>query len=255
MKVQVLGCAGAELPKHNMPGFLIDNTVLLDAGTIGLALDYKNQKVIKDIFITHAHLDHIKAIPFFADNLVTRGAGHSVSIYSDREVIEILRQNIFNGLIWPDYSLIPSPEKPTIRYVPIESETTIQLTKHRVTAYHVNHTTPAVGYMVENDAGKKIIYTGDTGPTDQIWRACDENILDAVIIEVSFPNRMTDLALTTGHLTPNLLAKEVLKMKNLPLRFFISHSKPSHLEEIYSELAEISKKYIEVLQDGQVIFL
>ena len=80
MRVQVLGCAGAELPKHNMPGFLIDRTVLLDAGTIGLALDFQDQKVIENIFITHAHLDHIKAIPFFADNLVTREAGHTVSI-------------------------------------------------------------------------------------------------------------------------------------------------------------------------------
>jgi ribonuclease BN (tRNA processing enzyme) len=255
MKVQVLGCAGAEFPRHNMPGFLIDRTVLLDAGTIGLALDFKDQKAIEDIFITHAHLDHIKAMPFFADNLVTREAGRTVSVYSDQEVIEILKQHLFNGLVWPDFSLLPSAEKPTIRFIPMKAETTVQLKKHRVTAYHVSHTTPAVGYLIENDAGKKIIYTGDTGPTDQIWKACDEHVLDAVIIEVSFSNRMTDLAIKTGHLTPDLLAREVLKMKNLPLRFLISHSKPSHMEEIYDELAEISKDYIEILQDGQVIFL
>lgn len=255
MRLQVLGCAGAELPGHNMPGFLIDRTVLLDAGTIGLALDFQDQKAIEDIFVTHAHLDHIKAIPFFADNLVTREAGHTVSIYSDIEVIEILKQHLFNGLVWPDFSRIPSPEKPTIRYVPMGAETTVQLKKHRVTAYHVNHTTPAVGYLVENNAGKRIVYTGDTGPTDQIWQACDDHILDAVIIEVSFPNRMTDLAIKTGHLTPDLLAREVLKMKNLPLRFLISHSKPFYMDEIYDELAEISKEYIEILQDGQIIFL
>jgi ribonuclease BN (tRNA processing enzyme) len=255
MRLHVLGCAGAELPNHNMPGFLIDRTVLLDAGTIGLALDFQDQKAIENIFITHAHLDHIKAIPFFADNLVTRDAGRTVSIYSDPEVIEILKKHLFNGLVWPDFSLIPSAEKPTLQYVPMETETTVQLEKHRVTAYHVNHTTPAVGYLVENDAGKRIVYTGDTGPTDQIWQACDEHVLDAVIIEVSFPSRMTDLAIETGHLTPELLAKEVLKMKNLPLRFFISHSKPSHMEEIYDELAEISSEYIEILQDGQTIFL
>ena len=93
----------------------------------------------------------------------------------------------------------------------------------------MNHTTPAVGYLVESDSGKTIVYTGDTGPTDQIWQACDDNVLDAVIVEVSFPNRMTELAIKTGHLTPDLLAQEVLKMKNLPLRFFISHSKLSHM--------------------------
>ena len=255
MKIQVLGCAGAELPGHNMPGVLIDRTVLLDAGTIGLALDFQDQKDIENIFITHAHLDHIKAIPFFADNLVTRETGHTVSIHSDPEVIQILKQHLFNGLLWPDFSVIPSVENPTIRYVPMASETTVKLNKHRVTAYHVNHTTPAVGYLVVSDSGKRIVYTGDTGPTDQIWQACDEHVLEAVIIEMSFPNRMTDLAIKTGHMTPDLLAKEILKMKNLPLRFFISHSKPLYMEEIYDELAEISREYIEILQDGQVIFL
>jgi cAMP phosphodiesterase len=229
--------------------------VLLDAGTIGLALDFQHQKAIEDIFITHAHLDHIKAIPFFADNLVTREAGHTVSIFSAPEVIEILKKHLFNGLVWPDFSLIPSANEPTIRYVPMEAETSVQLKKHKVTAYHVNHTTPAVGYLIENDMGKRIVYTGDTGPTDQIWQACDEHVLDAVIIEVSFPNRMTDLAIKTGHLTPDLLAKEVLKMKKLPLRFYISHSKPSYMDEIYDELAEISTEYIEILQDGQIIFV
>ena len=255
MRVQVLGCAGAELPGHNMPGFLIDRTLLLDAGTIGFALDFQDQKVIEDIFITHAHLDHIKAMPFFADNLVVREAGNTVAIYSDHEVIDIIKQHLFNGLVWPDFTLIPSQDKPTIRYVPMEAKSTVKLKKHKVTVYPVNHHTPSVGYLVESDTGKRIVYTGDTGPTEQIWQACDEHVLDAVIIEVSFPNKMTDLAIKSGHLTPNLLAQEVLKMKNLPLRFLISHSKPLFKEEIYDELAEISREYIEILKDGQEIFI
>ncbi|MDF1527028.1 MAG: 3',5'-cyclic-nucleotide phosphodiesterase [bacterium] len=218
-------------------------------------MDFQDQKVIENIFITHAHLDHIKAVAFFADNLVTRGANHTVFLYSDPEVIEILKRHLFNGLVWPDFSLIPSPDNPAIQYVSMEPETTVQLNKHRVTAYHVNHTTPAVGFLVENEEGKKVVYTGDTGPTEQPWHACDEHVLDGVIVEVSFPNRMTELAINTGHLTPDLLAREVLKMKNLPLRFFISHSKPSHMEEINNELAEMSREHIEILQNGQVIIL
>jgi len=255
MRLHVLGCAGAELPKHNMPAFLLDRTLLLDAGTIGTAIDFQEQKGIQDIFITHAHMDHIKAIPFFADNLVTRETGHTISIYSDREVIDILRQHLFNDLLWPDFTRIPSSDQPTMKFIPMKTRVPVQLDKHRVTAYHVNHTTPAVGYLVEDEKGKKIIYSGDTGPTDQIWRACGDKTLDALIIEVSFPNRMTDLALKTGHLTPDLLAKEVLKMKNLPLRFFISHSKPYYMEEIYDELAAISTDYIKILEDGQIINL
>jgi ribonuclease BN (tRNA processing enzyme) len=255
MRIDVLGCAGAEMPHHNMSGFLIDRTVLLDGGTIGLALDYKKQKAIRDIFITHSHLDHVKGIPFLADNIITNNEQDTVSLYSTKDVIEILRQNLFNDLVWPDFSLIPTPDKPVISFLPMVIGKPVQLEKHRITAYEVHHTTPAVGYLVENDSGRKIIYTGDTGPTEDIWKACDEDVLDAVIVEVSLPNRLTDLAIKTGHLTPDLLAREVLKMKNMPLRFFISHIKPYYMEEICNELAEISREHIEILKDGQQIVL
>jgi ribonuclease BN (tRNA processing enzyme) len=255
MRIHVLGCAGAEMPKSNMAGFLIDHTIMLDAGTIGLALDLKKQLAIQDIFVTHSHLDHVKAVPFLADNIITNNKHHTVSVYSIEKVIKILRQNLFNDLVWPDFSLIPTPEKPIIRFVPIVPGRTVQLEKHRITAFEVHHTTPAVGYLVENEKGKRIVYTGDTGPTQDIWRACDENVLDAVIVEVSLPNRMNDVAIKSGHLTPDLLAKEVLKMKNMPLRFCITHTKPYYMDEIYNELAQISTEYIEILRDGQEIIL
>jgi len=255
MRIHVLGCAGAEMPNHNMAGFLVDHTVLLDAGTIGLALDFNEQMAIQDIFITHSHLDHIKAIPFFADNIVIKNENHTVSLYSSDEIVEILKKNLFNDLVWPDFSLIPTSESPVINFVSMENEKAVYLEKHRVTAFEVQHTTPAVGFLVESDQGKKIVYTGDTGPTEAIWKVCEKQTLDAVIIEVSLPNRMTEIALRTGHLTPKLLGEEILKMRKTPLRFFITHSKPYFMEEIFDDLSQIDRDSIEILRDGQVIFL
>lgn len=255
MKIHVLGCAGAEMPNHNMAGFLVDHTLLLDAGTIGLALDFNEQMAIRDIFITHSHLDHVKAIPFFADNIVIKNACREVSLYSTGEIIDILKKNLFNDLVWPDFSLIPTCEKPVIKFVPLEEEKPVELEKHRVTAYKVHHTTPAVGFLVESREGKRIVYTGDTGPTDAIWKACEEHTLDAVIIEVSLPNRMTDVALKSGHLTPQLLEGEILKMKKTPLRFLVSHVKPYYMEEIVQELCRIDASKVEIMRDGEVFFL
>jgi cAMP phosphodiesterase len=255
MKIHVLGCAGAEMPNHNMAGFLIDNTVLLDAGTIGLALDFEEQMAIQDIFITHSHLDHVKAIPFFADNIVTQNERHVVSLYSSEEIIEILRNNLFNNLVWPDFSLIPTSAEPVIRFRSMEDGKPVRLKKHQVTSYKVRHTTPAVGFLVESDQGKRLLYTGDTGPAEDIWEACENYTLDAVIVEVSLPNRMNDIAVQTGHLTPELLAGEMAKMEKMPLHFFVSHTKPYYMAEIRNELGRIGVNNIEIMQDDQVIFL
>jgi len=255
MKIHVLGCAGAEMPNHNMSGFLIDNTVLLDAGTIGLALDFEEQMAIQDIFITHSHLDHVKAIPFFADNIVTQNERHEVSLYSSAEIIEILRNNLFNNLVWPDFSLIPTSAEPVIKFKAMVTGESVRLKKHKVTAYKVRHTTPAVGFLVESDQGKKLLYTGDTGPSEDIWEACKGHTLDAVIVEVSLPNRMTDIALQAGHLTPELLAGEMKKMEKTPRHFFVSHAKPYYMAEIRDELGRIGVDNIEIMHDDQVIFL
>ncbi len=56
----ILGSAGAEFPDFRPPAFLIDDSLLLDAGTIGSVLTEDEQWSIRNIFITHAHLDHIR---------------------------------------------------------------------------------------------------------------------------------------------------------------------------------------------------
>jgi len=238
-----------------LPAFLVDGILLLDAGTIGSVLNLKAQSRIRDILITHAHLDHIKAIPFFADNLSTCGFYRTVSVRSTREILNILKENLFNGLVWPDFSKIPTTKKPAIRFEALFAEKAVQLVKHRVTAFSVDHKSPALAFLVENGKGKRVLYTGDTGPTERIWKVCSEKPLDAVIAEVTYPNRMSETAIQSGHLTPELLAWEMRKIRNASPIFLISHSKPLFLAEIKRELEMIERKGVEILQDGQVIDL
>src|SRR4030067_1635724 len=165
MRIKVLGASGPEAPGHNCPAFLVDGTFLLDAGTIGLSLNIREETGIRQILLTHAHFDHIKGIPFLLDNLVIRETGNTVTVMSGKDVIDDLKKNIFNDRIWPDFTKIPTPGKPVLRYRILSPSRPVSLNGHWVFLHKVHHTVTAYGYIIENDAGKSIAYTGDTGPT------------------------------------------------------------------------------------------
>jgi len=255
MRIQVLGCSGAELPNNNMTGFLVDRMLLLDAGTIGEALPKSDQWKIRYILLTHPHLDHIKAIPFFVDNIVSNDRDQYVTLYSKPRVIHALHKNLFNGLIWPDFTKIPSRKNSVLRLTEIPPEMPFDVDSYKVTAFKVSHTAPAIGYLVEDADGIRLLYTGDTGPTKTIWQACDNDPIHGLIIEVSFHNGLTDKALELGHLTPELLGEELKKMKNMPERIFITHSKPGQKDKIKEELDDLGLDNIEILEDGQILIL
>jgi ribonuclease BN (tRNA processing enzyme) len=251
MNVLVLGSAGSEGPGLNPPAFLIDDFLLLDAGTVALSLDREAQCRITHIFLTHAHMDHIKGIPFLVDNLVSTESTCRVVIQSGREVISDLRKNIFNNRIWPDFSTIPDETNPVMRYREISVRQPVEVGKYRIHASKVNHAVPAYGYLVEDPSNGALVYTGDTGPTEAIWKRMRNYDVRALIIEVSFPNEMKDLALTTGHLTPDLLAQEIRKMQNVPAKIYISHLKPYYRQQIDAQIARIPGVNLEVLTDGK----
>lgn len=109
MKIKVIGCSGAEFPGHNAPGFLLDEEIVFDAGSITGVLDEKAQLKIKSIFITHAHLDHIRSIPFLADNIIIGEKAHQVNILSISPVINTIKRHLFNSSMWPDFTGISIP--------------------------------------------------------------------------------------------------------------------------------------------------
>ncbi|NJD55087.1 MAG: 3',5'-cyclic-nucleotide phosphodiesterase, partial [Nitrospirae bacterium] len=188
LKVKVLGCSGAELPGYNPPAFLIDGKVLLDAGTIGSSLRETLQWEIRDILITHAHLDHIKAIPFLADNIIIKNKHHSVTVFGTKSTLDDLRSHLLNDRLWPDFTRIAASVHPVLRLKNIREGAPFRVNGYSVTAYAVNHTVPAVGYVISDERGRTLLYTGDTGPTGKIWRSAGH--VHAAIVEVSFPNAM-----------------------------------------------------------------
>ncbi|MCK5427650.1 MAG: 3',5'-cyclic-nucleotide phosphodiesterase [Thermodesulfovibrionia bacterium] len=251
MKIQVLGCSATELPKSNLPSFLIDGKILLDAGTIGTALNESEQRKIKHILLTHAHLDHIKDIPFFADNISMTNKKYYVTITSIPEVIHALKNNLLNDIVWPDFTKIPTAANPVIRIKKINAGKTFTIDGYDFTAYKVNHVVPAVGYLIENKRKKRLLYIGDTGPSNAIWKSLYKTRIHYLIIEVSFPNKFEDLALKTRHLTPRLLAREMEKLRNVPDNICIIHFKPRYKDKIKEEIKKIGIHNIKILKDGE----
>jgi len=253
MKIKVLGCSGAEFPGHYPPGFLLDRKILFDAGTLNNVLDEKNQLKVKDIFITHAHMDHIREIPFLADNIIVGGWKKKVNIFSISSVIKDIRENLLNSKLWPDMTALPNAQDAVVRLISMKAEAPCGVGNYSVTPYKVNHSVPAVGYLVENQKKRRFFYTGDTGPTDGTWRRLGEKHIHCLIIEVSFPNRMGDIAITTGHLTPLLLKGELSKIKIMPERIYITHLKPQFYKAIKKELQSLKVINLTLLKEGDII--
>ncbi len=252
MKFKVLGCSGAELPGYNPPAFLLDGKVLLDAGTIGTSLTEGGQKGIRDILITHAHLDHIRAIPSLADNLVITHQRHSVRIFGIGPTLKDLRTHLLNDRLWPDFTRISASIEPVLQLLTVPAGREFRVNGYAVRAYPVDHTVPAVGYVISDGRGRTLLYTGDTGPTERIWRA--DRHIHAAVIEVSFPNEMGQLARVTGHLTPDLLRDELKKMKRTPDRIYVTHPKPQFIRKIRTQVAALRRQTgtaIEILKDGE----
>jgi ribonuclease BN (tRNA processing enzyme) len=255
MKIKVLGCSGVEGPGHRPPSFLLGGKIAFDAGSLTDVLRTKDLLKIEHIFITHSHLDHIMGIPFLSDQLMFSEESHKVNIIGIPAVIEAIRKNLLDGSIWPDFTTIPDTHEAILDLKELEPGRSMKVGVYKITPYKVNHPVPASGYLVEDERKRRFFYTGDTGPSDSTWEEIGEKQIHCLIIDVSFPNHMEQIAVRTGHLTPRLLKKELLKMKFSPKRIYVIHIKPQYFKRVKKELEELEMENLALLYEGDVIRL
>lgn len=253
MNIKVLGCHGAQLPGYNTTGFLIGQNVLVDGGTITSVLNLKEQMKIDYIFVTHAHLDHVREIMFLTDNLYYQHREKPLTIISTKGIIDAIHQYLFNNAIWPDFSEIPNSKAPMVKFQTITPGKIKQIGDLKVRAVNLHHSVETVGYIIEME-GKSVIFMGDTGPTEEVWRfARKAPELKAIFIETSLPNKMSDIAGRTGHLTALSLAGELEKLAAAKPEIYIHHIKPIYRKIIKKEITAIKDRKIIILEDGQKI--
>ncbi|MDD2776098.1 MAG: 3',5'-cyclic-nucleotide phosphodiesterase [Gallionella sp.] len=234
MKFRVLGCSGGIGGNLHTTSFLLDQDVLIDAGTGVNELSLTELSKIDHIFITHSHLDHIACIPLLLDS-VGFMREHPVTLYARADILEILKTHIFNWKIWPDFSEIPSVQQPFMRYQEIEVGETISLNGRKITALPANHVVPAVGYHLDSGA-HSLVFSGDTTTNDAFWKVVNEiSNLRFLIIETAFSNSERDLAILSKHLCPSLLTEELGKFTG-SAAVYICHLKPGEMELIMDEI-------------------
>ena len=254
MKIKVLGAFGSEGLGQRPSAFLLNDQILLDAGTVPGALSVDEQAEIKHALLSHPHFDHMVGLAFLTDTLATARSHCAVTATGTAPVIGALRTHAFNNVLWPDFSAIPSPDTAVLKYRTLENDAEQRVGDLWVTPVPVNHSVPATGFIVHNgEVG--FIYTGDTGPTERLWTSARGlRGLKAIIIESAFPTRLEKLAAAAGHMTPALLTRELDKMPpDIPLWVF--HIKPQFFQETVEELARIDPTRISVLEQGKTYTL
>lgn len=255
MRLFVAGCHGGETPKHRTSAFVLDGTLAIDAGALTSGLDLRAQCKLGAVLVSHAHLDHVRDLATIADNRTQMGMP-PLLVVGTAATLGVLREHFFNDLLWPDFSKIPSAAAPAIRYVVLEPEKPTDVLGYTVRAVFVSHTIETCAFIVERK-GKSLIYSGDTGPTDRLWELAGElPKIDALLMEVSFPDEQQRLATISGHHTPHTLGTELRKLsspKDVPTLLY--HIKPVFQAKVERECARIKGVNLTVLDLGDEYLL
>jgi cAMP phosphodiesterase len=249
MKVKILGGHGGVTIGSQATSYLIDDKLLIDAGSVASTLSIEKQSHIDNILISHPHLDHIKDLAFLCDNCF--GMRHTAfQVWTHKTVKTIIKTHLFNETIWPDFTILPTAENPTIVFNELTPEETRVIGDYSVTPVPVKHPSDAMGFIVEKK-GKAILFTLDTAATERIWqKAAEYPGLKAIFTEVSFPNKLQKIADLSDHHTPQSLALELKKMPpSVPV--ILTHIKPNFRSELEQEIAELDEPRIQIMsRDG-----
>ena len=238
MELEILGAHNCESRDAKLTSLLIDSTVAIDVGSLTSSLSLETQKKVRAILITHRHFDHIRDLATFGMNVYSSGP---VNVYALDSVLDIISTHLLNDIVYPDFRKKPLPEKPALKFYPLEPNKELIIEGYTVLPLPVNHNVPTVGYQVTSPDGKSLFYTGDTGRNpSSLWETVSPGLL---VTEVTLPNKFESFVQDTGHLTPRLLKQELIDFKRvkgyLPPVVTI-HMSP-HLEsEIKEEVAQVA---------------
>jgi ribonuclease BN (tRNA processing enzyme) len=249
MNIRIVGAYGGESPVHRMTCFVLNGTTALDAGSLTRGLNLEDQLRIRDILLSHSHMDHITSLPFLVENVFGRSA-EALTIRCLKESMANIRKNMFNNDTWPDFTSIPERSVPSIRFEEIHPEVAFDVDGVYYLPVAVDHIVPTVGFLIHGVTAS-VLYSSDTAPTHRIWEIANATpSLQAVFLEVSFGNGMTEVARLSKHLVPAMVAEELKKLKrDVPV--YLYHMKPPHVAVIQREVRALNNPQLQFLEQDR----
>jgi len=253
MLVRIIGGHGGVSPGFKATSYLIDGKLLIDAGSVAQGIQIAEQVLIDNILISHSHLDHISDLAFMADNCFGL-KGKPFEVYTNKPIRNNIMTHLLNDAIWPDFTALPTKENPTLHFNDLLPEQTLEIGGYKVTSILVNHPGPGSGFIIEH-GDSSVVFTQDTGPTERIWEvAKTKKNLKAIFCEVSFPNKLKQVAIDSCHHTPESIAEEIKKMpKDVPI--FLGHLKPNYQDLLFQEIDALRNGRIKILGSDNTSFV
>lgn len=261
MPIRVLGCSGSIAAGSRTTAFLLDDTILIDAGTGVGDLTLDELARIDHILVSHSHLDHVLAIGLLADSVIRRRSAQGrppIEVHALTATLAALRTHVFNGVIWPDFTTLPDRDAPVLRFVPFATGDRLVLGGRTVEVLPAAHTVPAVGFAVwpgPRAEGAAWIFTGDTGPNPALWERLRRIEVGGLVIETAFRDDEAAVAERSAHLHPARLRDELARLET-PTEVCITHIKPGEVETVMAEIASHDSRHrIRALRAGDTMQL
>ena len=241
---------GRASPEQRLSCFVVDGRVAIDAGSIAVGLSEAERGAVRDVIVTHPHMDHIATLPIFVDDLFG-SLEEPVRVHATAEVCELLARDVFNGTVYPPFQNFDNGRTPVMRFVPFREGEEFRVAHLTVKAVAVTHIVPTVG-LVLTDGERTVAFSSDTRATEEFWQLVNrERRVDALLIEASFPNSLSKLAESSGHLTPDGLGRELAKLAHRDLEVLAMHLKPSFRLRLIEELEALGVPRLSAMEPGR----
>ena len=254
MKIKLLpstiDAVGHASPEQRLSCFVVDGCVCIDAGSIAIGLGAEESARVRDVIVTHPHMDHVATLPIFIDDLFGF-LEEPVRVHATAEVCELLVRDVFNGTVYPPFQNFDNGRTRVMQFVPFEEGEQFPVAHLWVKAVAVSHIVPTVG-LVLSDGERTLAFSSDTGSTEEFWDVVNrEPRLDALLIEASFPNSLKKLADVSGHLTPEALGAELHKLRHEDIDILAMHLKPSFRQQLVEELEALKVPRLVAMEPGR----
>jgi cAMP phosphodiesterase len=254
MKIKLLHSTfdenGNASPRQHFSCFIINDSISLDAGSLAFSINSRQRESIRNVVLSHAHLDHIAGLPLFIDDLYA-DLKEPICVYASADVVRILERDIFNWSVYPKFLELRNDFGEVLKYNEFEYGKSFDISDLKFRPISVNHKVPTAGFLI-SDSNSKIAFTSDTAEMDEFWNIVNaEESLDAILIECAFPNSLEEIAKNSFHLTPNRLKIELRKLNHVMCPIYVINLKPIYYDEICREISELGIENLEVFTVGR----